>query len=89
MSKQMDIELIVWVDSFGCSSGWKELAELNKDIELHCTSVGYVASETDDYVLVVPHFHGDFKTDWVKAEASGCGDMAIPKRCIVERRVLS
>jgi hypothetical protein len=84
----MHIEKITWVDSFGCSSGWKTLTNLEKEIELHIVSIGYVASETDQYILVVPHFHGEFKVDWCKGEASGCGDMAIPKVSIIERIVL-
>ncbi len=86
----MKPELIEWLDSFGAGPQWTEFEEIDNDVEIRCSSVGYVIKETDQYVVIVPHIHGDLIIEGLnkKVTASGCGDMAIPKVSIVKRTVL-
>lgn len=85
MDKQ--IEYIKWIDSFGCSSGWTLINNLKEEVSMECHSVGFVIDENDTYILLVPHYHE--KNDDVGAQESGCGDMAIPKVAILERKNFS
>jgi len=87
----MEIEKIEWVDSFGVNSDWTEFDKISNDIVITCTSVGYVIKETETYIIVVPHLHGDTRSigNGKEISASGCGDMAIPKCSITERYVLT
>ena len=78
----MRIELITWIDSFGVSSSWQELGELNVEPVL-CQSVGFVR-ESNEYIIVIPHYIKETK----QTEANACGDMAIPKCCIKTRVIL-
>jgi len=82
MTTIMDIECITWIDSFGAGPSWQELGEITTEPVL-CTSVGFVR-ETEDYIIVIPHYIKETKHN----EAQGCGDMAIPKVSIMERKVL-
>lgn len=79
----MKIECITWIDAFGVSPSWQEIGEITTEPVL-CQSVGFV-KETDDYVLVIPHYIKETKHN----EENGCGDMAIPKVSIRERVVLT
>ena len=75
----MKIECIVWIDSFGVSTSWQEIRDITTEPVL-CTSVGFI-KETDDYVIVIPHYIKETK----HTEETGCGEMAIPKVAIRER----
>ena len=75
----MQIECITWVDAFGVSASWQELEDITTEPVL-CQSVGFV-KETDDYVIVIPHYIKETKHN----ESSACGEMAIPKVAIKER----
>lgn len=77
------IEKITWIDSYGCQSSWTEFDQIDVT-PVHAISVGYVIKEDDEYVVVLPHFIGETAVN----EQQGCGDMAIPKCSIKERKVL-
>ena len=79
------IELIQWVDSFGCGSRWQEMDSMKDRAVLYCHSVGFVIKETDDYVVIVPHR----AVETEQCEEQGCGDMTIPKVCITSREILT
>ena len=79
-----DIELITWVDSYGCSTEWTPIDDIKNDKPLTCKSVGYVVSESPIYITIVPHL-----TDYNDVSGEqGCGDMTIPKVAILARTIL-
>ena len=93
-SKQFDpdtILLVTWVDSFGAGPGWTEFESIDDDVEIICTSVGYPIKESRDYVVIVPHVHGDVVMEGLnkKITASGCGEMGIPKVSIRSTAILT
>jgi len=81
------IELIKWVDSFGCAAQWGSLPEQGEPIPVvPCFSVGFVVAEDNNTVVLVPHMHDE--NEQAEAVKSGMGDLAIPKCSILERREL-
>ena len=50
----MKIELIKWVDTFGCSQGWEFEDEIERRV-ITVSSVGFVREETEKYVWLIPH----------------------------------
>jgi hypothetical protein len=73
---------IHWEDAYGCSPVWENWPSSKHTIAgMMCRSVGWVASKTKGFVLIVPHV-ADNSTLGVK---QACGDMAIPLTAI--RRV--
>lgn len=85
MKKSYNIELIEWVDSFGCSPSWREVPEAIIVKPLVCQSVGYVMHEDDNVIVVVPHYAPETSS----SDESACGDMTIPKVSIKRRAILS
>lgn len=82
-----ELQLIEWVDSFGCSSTWSPTDSIKEDIKPYiCTSVGFVVFENDSLVVVVPHIAPEDKE--LGSKEQGCGDMAIPKSAILKRKTL-
>jgi hypothetical protein len=71
--------LIDWVDSLGCSSQWQKIEHVNAD-PLLCRSVGWLIHDSKNSKVVVPHISNP---DSDNAPPQGCGDMAIPTRCII------
>lgn len=49
----MRIEIIKWVDTFGCPPGWEFEDELEYKVT-EVTSVGFIRKETDTVVVLVP-----------------------------------
>jgi len=77
--------LIEWLDSHS-GRGWQELDKLKGASEpLYCRSVGWVASEENGCVVIVPHISGEKNGDTI---LHGCGDLTIPKKAIVRTTVL-
>ena len=77
----MKIELIKWVDTFGCSPGWEFEDELEcKVTEVY--SVGFVRKETDSVIVLIPHMSSAERTQIA-------GYICIPRRQIIERKVIS
>ncbi len=81
-SQKYKIELIEWVDSFGCSSGWSEIQQINT--YLKCITIGFVVSETDNTVSLANSIA--LETDDTKEQANGI--MTIPLVCILKRTVI-
>lgn len=75
----MRLVLIEWIDSFGCSSTWQELDDIEKPTPMICRSVGWLLSDDDKCVVIVPHVTDEHKS----TPRQGCGDMTIPRVCIV------
>lgn len=83
----MKLVLIEWDDAFGVNTDWQSLGLLEgRDIQVMvCRSVGWLAKETDELVVVIPHL-SQLHHSW--AEQQGCGDMTIPKSAIRRMVVL-
>jgi len=81
----MNLVLIEWLDSFGCSSDWQAL-EVDNFKPLVCRSVGWLLHDGDDCKVVVPHV-----TEVINGSVSkqGCGDMTIPTKSIISISKLS
>jgi hypothetical protein len=50
----MRLVLIEWVDSYGGTTGWKELDDCTPEL-LVCRSVGWLLHDTDTVKVIVPH----------------------------------
>ena len=77
----MNIELIKWVDTYGCPAGW----EFEDELECNVTevqSVGFVRKETDSVVVLVPHISSAERTQIA-------GHICIPRNQIIERKIIS
>ena len=81
----MRLVLVEWVDSFGCSSDWQELAEECQPKPIVCKSVGWLFRDGPECKVIVPHV-ADPPDD---APKQGCGDMTIPTNCIVSMSDIS
>ena len=81
--KDMKLEIIVWVDSFGCSASWSELSNIEKFEPVHIRSCGWVAYEDECHIVVVPHLSP--ARPELGMTQQGCGDMTIPQSAIVSR----
>lgn len=80
-----NIELITWIDSFGCSSSWSEIT--NDPISLqYCYSAGFILKEDENYIVIASHYHESNENNG--AIESACGEMTIPKKCITSRKIL-
>lgn len=77
----MKIELIKWVDTYGCPQGW----EFEDELECRVTevySVGFVRKETDSVVVLIPHMSSAERTQIA-------GHICIPRQQILERKTIS
>lgn len=81
---------IRWIDSIGCTSEWSPIDDMLDDIRMECESVGWIGKETKHYILLVPHWHKEKQVgENGKTTRDGCGEMAIPKVAVLERKELS
>lgn len=76
----MKIELIKWVDTFGCPSGWEFEDEL-ECVVTEVTSVGFIRKETDEVVVLIPHISGADRKQIA-------GHICIPRKQIVSRQII-
>lgn len=67
--------LVEWVDSSRVVD-WQPIKDLESSVT-RCRSVGWVAVDADDCIVIVPHMDDD---GW-----QGCGGMTIPKVAITRR----
>ncbi|WP_251570095.1 hypothetical protein [Parasutterella muris] len=77
----MNIELVKWVDTFGCPPGW----EFEEDVEYEITtvfSVGFVKEENERMVVLIPHMSS-------AGRKQVAGYICIPRQQIIERKVIS
>ena len=86
----MKLVYIKWIDAFGVGAEWQPIEEMLGDAPMECESVGWIAKETKNYILIVPHIHGAVTVGANRrSEESGWGDMAIPQKAILERKDLN
>ena len=71
-----EIVLVVWEDSRGADSEWCWLKDLKSDTAF-CTSVGRLIENSDERVVIAPHWSVDSDGD-----LQFCGTMRIPKRAV-------
>ena len=86
----MKIEKITWRDSFGVGHAWEKVADMKRNmIDFQCISIGYVVYEEADWILIVPHWHKEYKIDeHVCTSEAGMGDIWIPTGAITDRIAL-
>ncbi len=79
----MDYKLVhvKWRDSYGCSSHWNDIPD-RFPAEQFCYSVGWLAREDSNGVVIIPHISPENKE--IDATEQGCGEMTIPRTAIVE-----
>lgn len=74
----MSLELVEWTDAVGGVGTWTAESELEARECVLVRSVGWVIGEHEDRITMVSHRYPD----------ASCGDMTIPKVCIVSRRLI-
>lgn len=80
----MLIEHIIWMDSSASVNGWNDIKDITCDLDpIH--SFGFVIKETDDAIIVAPHY----TTDKIDGLQQACGWMRIPKVSIDRRIVVA
>ena len=76
----MRLVLIEWLDSYGCTTGWKSLDDVTPDV-LTVRSVGWLLHDTELVKVIVPHLvEPNAET---RIAAQGRGDMTIPCAAII------
>ena len=80
-----ELHYIRWEDSVGCSSSWCEIPDRSPEPHI-CHTVGWVIAENANCVVIAPHISP--ASDELQKDTHACGDMAIPKRSIVQRIVI-
>jgi hypothetical protein len=83
----MQAELIIWIDPFVLDRPWNNDEEIEEktDRDMTCHTVGYVAKETETFVVLAQGFTMTQKGDEVE-EWGHC--WVIPKICILSRENL-
>ena len=76
----MKIELIKWIDTYGCPQGWEFEDELDDKVT-EVTSVGFVRKETNLVVVLVPHISG-------AERPQVAGHICIPRKQILSRQII-
>lgn len=71
---------IDWVDSYGCASQWGDITR-KLPVAHHCFSVGWVAVESDEAIVIVPHLSPENRE--INSDEHACGDMTIPTCSII------
>lgn len=79
----LPLVLIEWEDSFGVGPSWEPIPDDLDPAPASCFSAGWLVAENDRVVTLVPHIHDADES--IGAVLSGCGDMTIPKSCILKR----
>jgi hypothetical protein len=72
-----DLVLVEWKDSVQPVPNWMLLDEAPDLDAISCVSVGWIISQNDNVVMLVPNL-GDHKDD----NAQGCGFIRIPRSAI-------
>jgi hypothetical protein len=76
---------VEWVDSAAMTGTWNDLSTVRgKPQPFVCRSVGWVVSESRDYLQIAAHLAGEPSAEPHQAG----GDMSIPKAAITRRRTL-
>lgn len=81
----MKLVLVEWLDAHS-GRGWQSIDQIEGAAEpLYCRSVGWLAADRPDCKVIVPHISGEKNG---QIHLSGCGDLAIPTKCITKLTVL-
>lgn len=72
---------VEWEDSFGCSAHWESVSDVKCEPVVAMTA-GWCMEESERGILIVPHKVDAF------GDVQGCGDMVIPRSCILHIREL-
>lgn len=77
------LTLVEWEDSARPHAEWRFLSDPPPSEVVHCVSVGWIASEDDAVLMLVPNIGDKQSTD-----PQGCGFIRIPRRAVVRRASL-
>jgi hypothetical protein len=72
--------LIEWLDSYGCSATWQDLANCELGVMVR-QSVGWLIHDDERCKVIFPHMN---QPDHTNASQPGCGDMTIPSASIIK-----
>jgi hypothetical protein len=79
----LNAELITWVDPYVLDRPWNTDEEIEQNLKpVHCHTVGYVALETNQEVVLAQGYQGEGEV----VEWGHC--WVIPKICILKRQAL-
>lgn len=76
------VVLVEWLDSAQPSPGWRFISEPPELEVVRCQSVGWIAGESDEVLMLAPNV-GDLGSE----DPQGSGFIRIPK-CSITRRVM-
>jgi hypothetical protein len=83
----LNAELIIWVDPYVLDRPWNNDNEIEQELgDVKCHTVGYVAKETDEFVVLAQGYSLKDSADEV-AEWGHC--WVLPKICIIARHEMS
>ena len=82
MRHEHKVEVVRWQDSRGAGPTWT-LNEFARHSVCVIESVGVVVEENVEFLVIAPHISYDSDDDY-----QYCGEMTIPKVCVLDRRVL-
>jgi hypothetical protein len=83
--KKNKLVLIEWLDSHS-GRGWQTIDQLESTAKpLYCRSVGWIVSENEDCMVIVPHIGGEKQGEIM---FQGCGDLTIPTKAILKITIL-
>lgn len=82
----MNLRLVIvdWIDAYGPTVPWTGFSKLGQIKPHKVQTVGWVVSEDEDYIVLVPSWGDD-----PEGETEGYGETAIPKGCIKQMRDLT
>ena len=83
----MKLVLVEWLDACSEKSGWHSVEFVTDRMEaLHIRSVGWLARESKQEILLLPHVAGE--KNKVPVNLACAGDLTIPKKTIIKMTVL-
>lgn len=71
--ENLPMVLIEWIDSFGCSTDWRDVDDIETSV-MECQTVGFLLKEDKDCYVVAPHI--------AIGSRQMCGDITIPRVAI-------
>ena len=76
----MKLYYIEWSDSYSLDNSmeWRKVKEFEKPKIHKCKSIGWLTRKSKDCIRITPHL----------SEAYGCGDLVIPKKAIIRKKLI-
>jgi hypothetical protein len=84
--RTLPLVMVEWVDSYGCSSRWRELEELTPD-PMICRSVGWLLHRDRECIVLVAYLIEPDRDEGPRSQ--GMGDMTTPSCAVKAMHALS